>query len=280
MSKNKLVRNTYRQFDEFYKFMLTIDTRVLLPILNYLYDTDFKADDVLVILENNEQINLNAPEARFDKGFTDLMIAVTEHYDSKKHRHVFHIELQSRHDKTMPYRMLQYGLQYGYKNAEIADDKMTLSMPRQKVIYPLKLTKRGAIDKLVIKQVNKYDMVFKYESVYVDDIADDDIRKKHLGLFALFKLFNRSLETSNPIKNKMLLESAFETIDENYVNYIELAELEVEKMKQAMQVIIKGDMDLGIFKDIHKEAQRVIDERRRAAAEGKAEGRAEGRAER
>ncbi len=50
-------------------------------------------------------------------------------------------------------------------------------------------------------------------------------------------------------------------------------------MKQAMQVVIKGDMDLGAFKNIRKEAERVVAERHRAAAEGRAEGRAEGKAE-
>ncbi len=67
MSKNKQLRKHYRQFDEFFKFMLTVNTTTLLPILNYLYDADFNAKDVTIIIENNEQINFNAPEGRFDK---------------------------------------------------------------------------------------------------------------------------------------------------------------------------------------------------------------------
>ncbi len=114
MSKNKQLRKQYRQFDEFFKFMLTVNTTALLPILNYIYDADFKANDVTIIIENNEQIKLNAPERRFDKHFTDLMLSVTEHYDSEEERHIFHIEIQSRHDKMMPYRMLQYGLNTVY----------------------------------------------------------------------------------------------------------------------------------------------------------------------
>ncbi len=273
------MRKTYRQFDEFFKFIMTLNTAALLPVLNYLYNTDFKMNDVTIVIENNEQINVNQQIGRFNKNFADLMIAITEHYDGAKQRHIFHIELQSRLDKMMPYRMLQYGLQYGLRAACFCNNKMMLKLPRQKVLYPLKIAKDHSVDKLLIKQHGKDDFIFDFESVYVDDITDAEIKEKHLGLFALFKLFNRSLEVSDPNKNKALLENAFETIDDNYTNYIKLTEVEVESMKQAMQVVIKGDMDLGAFKNIRKEAERVVAERHRAAAEGRAEGRAEGKAE-
>ncbi len=46
-----------------------------------------------------------------------------------------------------------------------------------------------------------------------------------------------------------------------------------------MQVIIEGGADFSRFKHVHEEAERVIAERRRAAAEGEAKGKAEGKAE-
>ncbi len=199
MSKNKQLRRQYRQFDEFFKYLLTINTTALLPILNYLYDADFKANDVTIIIENNEQINLNAPEGRFDKHFTDLMIAVTAQYDQIQHKQVFHIELQSRHDQTMPYRMLQYGLQYAQKTADYSGSTMTLQLPHQKVIYPLRRPSGKNVDSLALRQHGKQTFEFSFDNVYVDEIDDEEIREKHLGLFALFKLFNRSLETDDKI---------------------------------------------------------------------------------
>ncbi len=279
MSKNKLVRKTYGQFDEFFKYMLTINSSTLLPILNYLYETQFEINDVVILIENNEQININSAKGRFEKGFTDLMIAVTARYDRRQGKHVFHIELQSRHDKTMPYRMLQYGLQYAQKTAKYTDTTMTMQLPRQNVLYPLKRPSGKNIDCVEIKQHGKPTIKFNFESVYVDDISDEEIKRKHLGLFALFKLFNRSLETEDKLMRKAILEIAYETIDENYTKIIKLTEVEVESMKQVMHVMIDSSADISKFKHIRKEAERIVAERHRAAAEGRAEGRAQGRAE-
>ncbi len=279
MSKNKQLRKQYRQFDEFFKYMLTLNRSALLPIINYLYETQYEMTDVVILIENNEQINLNAPEGRFDKHFTDLMIAVTAQYDQVQHKQVFHIELQSRHDQTMPYRMLQYGLQYAQKTADYTDSTMTLQLPRQKVIYPLRRPSGKNIENIALKQHGKRPFEFSFESVYVDEISDEEIRKKHLGLFALFKLFNRSLETDDKLKRKAILEIAYQTIDENYTEIIKLTEVEVESLKQVMHVMLDSSADISKFKHIRKEAERIVAERHRARAEGRAEGIAEGRAE-
>ncbi len=279
MSKNKQLRKQYRQFDEFFKYLLTVNTTTLLPILNYLFDTDFKVKDVNIIIENNEQININSAKGRFDKHFTDLMIAVTAQYDQHQQKHAFHIELQSRHDPTMPLRMLQYGLQYAQKTMIHDDKALIMQLPRQKVLYPLKRPSGKNVDNLELRQHDKQTFIFNYESVYVDEIADTEIREKHLGLFALFKLFNRSLETDDKFKRKAILEIAYQTIDENYTKTIKLTEVEVESMKQVMHVMLDSSADISKFKHIRKEAERIVAERHRAAAEARAEGEAEGRAE-
>ncbi len=85
-----------------------------------------------------------------------------------------------------------------------------------------------------------------------------------MGLFALFKLFNRSLETDDKLKRKAILEIAYQTIDENYTEIIKLTEVEVESMKQVMHVMLDSSADISKFKHIRKEAERIVAERHRA----------------
>ena len=88
------------QLDEVLKSLFNVSKKVLVEMMNSLFHEDYDIDNTEVTFENNEFIT-----DEYDIIRGDLFFKIS---DNNKPYH-YHIELQTKNDKTMIIRMFEYG---------------------------------------------------------------------------------------------------------------------------------------------------------------------------
>lgn len=116
------------KLDEILKSLFSVSARVLINMLNSLFEEDFPAETTQVSLTSNEFIDDAYNILRGDLFF--------QLHDTRKAHH-YHIELQTLNDERMVIRMLEYGLGKAKENACHANSQAetVLHLPRQLVIF-------------------------------------------------------------------------------------------------------------------------------------------------
>lgn len=117
------------KLDEILKFLFSTSNKVLINLLNAIFDEDFKENEVELTVSNNEFIEDTLGVIRGDM-FFDIL--------KKDHNKVsYHLEFQTKNDNTMVVRMFEYGFKKGKENSnvKIDDNIKTIYFPKQKVIF-------------------------------------------------------------------------------------------------------------------------------------------------
>lgn len=121
------ISNEKVKLDEILKFLFSTSKKVLVNLLNGIFQENFNADEVNLSVSNNEFIMDTFDTLRGDV-FFDIL-----NNESKKIS--YHLEFQTRNDSTMVIRMFEYGFKKGKEQAENTDDFKTIYFPKQKVIF-------------------------------------------------------------------------------------------------------------------------------------------------
>ena len=115
------------KLDEILKYLFSTSNKVLLKLLNAIFEEDFKENEVNLTVSNNEFIEDTLGVIRGDMFFDILK------RDNNKIS--YHLEFQTKNDNTMVIRMFEYGFKKAKENSNIDNSMRTLYFPKQKVIF-------------------------------------------------------------------------------------------------------------------------------------------------
>ena len=102
------------KLDEVLKYLFSTSTKVLLKLLNGVFNENFNEDEVNLTVSNNEFIEDTLSVIRGDMFFDIIK------NNSKKAS--YHLEFQTKNDNTMVVRMFEYGLKKGKESSSIDED--------------------------------------------------------------------------------------------------------------------------------------------------------------
>ena len=116
------------KLDQILKMLFSSSNKVLVKLLNSLFNEDFKENEVEITISNNEFI-----EESLDVLRGDMFYTATNNCSNKKAN--YHIEFQTKNDSTMVIRTFEYGFRKARDEANNEDDIKTIYFPKQKVIF-------------------------------------------------------------------------------------------------------------------------------------------------
>ncbi|AOR24721.1 hypothetical protein [Clostridium taeniosporum] len=122
------VSNEKVKLDEILKFLFSTSKKVLVNLLNGVFEENFSSDEVELSVSNNEFIM-----DTFDTLRGDVFFEVLNNEVSNKV--TYHLEFQTKNDSTMIIRMFEYGFRKGKEQTGNRDDFKTIYFPKQKVIF-------------------------------------------------------------------------------------------------------------------------------------------------
>ena len=122
------------KLDEVLKFLFSTSNKVLVKLLNGIFNENFSVDEVELTVSNNEFVEDDLGILRGDM-FFDIL---NKDYNKAS----YHIEFQTKNDNTMIVRMFEYGFKKGkeqlksFKN-EQESDFVPLKDPRGFKNFPV-----------------------------------------------------------------------------------------------------------------------------------------------
>lgn len=119
------------KLDQVLKFLFTTSDKVLLHLLNGVFDENYKEDEVNIKVSNNEFVDDTLDILRGDMFFQPI-----DKDSGKVNLKVnYHLEFQTKNDSIMVVRMFEYGFKKAKENLEGSDSIQILYFPRQRVIF-------------------------------------------------------------------------------------------------------------------------------------------------
>ena len=101
---------------KFLNIYLSTSNKVLIKLLNGVFDENFNEDEVSLTVANNEFIEDTLEVIR-----GDMFFEISSN-DNKKA--CYHLEFQTKNDNTMVVRMFEYGFKKGKENSVINQENV------------------------------------------------------------------------------------------------------------------------------------------------------------
>ena len=151
----KLTTNDKKEsvkLDQVLKFLFNTSNKVLVNLLNGLFEESFDENEVNITVSNNEYI-----EESLDVLRGDMFYTASDNQNSDK-KASYHIEFQTKNDSTMVVRTFEYGFRKARDEAKDCDGIKTVYFPKQKVIFFEENSNIEESLKLKIVFLNKYSL--------------------------------------------------------------------------------------------------------------------------
>lgn len=174
------------KLDQVLKFLFSTSHKVLVNLLNGVFEEDFDYNEVELKVTNNEFVDDSMDILRGDM-FFDIM--------HRGNEAGYHIEFQTKNDSTMIVRMFEYGFKKGkekhnyQKNNKNDDGVKTIYIPRQKVIFFEK--NKNIDDNLDLKIVfpNDQEVLYTVPVMKYWEYTDEDLIEKKMYPLIPLQLF-------------------------------------------------------------------------------------------
>lgn len=116
------------KLDQILKLLFSTSDRVLLSMLNSIFDENLLLDNVKIRKSNNEFISYSLEDIHGDIFFEIEDLGVEKSIN-------FHIEFQIKNDNSMVIRMFEYGFKKSLESIESDDFGIVMTFPKQRVIF-------------------------------------------------------------------------------------------------------------------------------------------------
>ena len=200
------------RLDEILKFLFSTSNKVLVKLLNGIFDENFDVDEVELAVSNNEFVEDDLGILRGDI-FFDLI-------NRNQNKVSYHIEFQTKNDSTMIIRLFEYGFKKGKEQSRLEKDSLsdirTIYFPKQKVIF---FEENKSIEdtlKLRIVFPHNQEVVYAVEVMKYWEYTDEELKEKQmypllpLQLFSLRKEIEKVHQKQDIFKLKQLSAQAKE----------------------------------------------------------------------
>ena len=174
------------KLDEVLKFLFSTSNKVLVKLLNGIFNEKFDVDEVELTVSNNEFVEDDLGILRGDM-FFDIL--------NKNHNKAsYHIEFQTKNDNTMVIRMFEYGFKKGkeqLKNSKkFKEEIKTIYFPKQKVIFfeENKRIKNQLNLKIIFP--DEQEIIYTVDVIKYWEYTDKDLKEKKMYPLMPLQLFN------------------------------------------------------------------------------------------
>ncbi len=179
------IDNLRLQLDEIMKTMFSTSPKVMIKMLNSLFEENYEPEKTEISLTNNEFV---LEYQGYDIIRGDVFIRLQERQEKPNH---YHIDFQTIYDGDMVIRMFAYGLSKARElsNSYKTKDETTIYIPKQLVIYMEK--HREIKDKLTLRIVFPDGEEMKHEVSVMKywEYRTADLLKKELYPLLPLQLF-------------------------------------------------------------------------------------------
>ncbi len=174
------------KLDEVLKFLFSTSNKVLVKLLNGIFDEKFDVDEVELTVSNNEFVEDDLGILRGDM-FFDIL--------NKNHNKAsYHIEFQTKNDNTMVIRMFEYGFKKGkeqLKNSKkFKEEIKTIYFPKQKVIFFEENKSIKNQLKLKIIFPDEQEIIYTVDVIKYWEYTDKELKEKKMYPLMPLQLFN------------------------------------------------------------------------------------------
>ena len=185
------------KLDEVLKFLFSTSNKVLVNLLNGIFEEEFEPDEVEISVSNNEFIEDDLGILR-----GDLFLDVLEKHDKVS----YHIEFQTKNDNSMVIRMFEYGFRKGKEQLRQNQGKRkekeirTIYFPKQKVIF---FEENSSIeDELKLRVVfsNEQEVIYNVEVMKYWEYTDELLCEKKMYPLLPLQLFMLRKELERAVK--------------------------------------------------------------------------------
>ncbi len=174
------------KLDEVLKFLFSTSNKVLVKLLNGIFDENFDSEEVELTVSNNEFVEDDLGILRGDM-FFDIL--------NKNHNKAsYHIEFQTKNDNTMIVRMFEYGFKKGkeqLKNSKkFKEEIKTIYFPKQKVIFFEENKNIENQLKLKIVFPDEQKIIYTIDVIKYWEYTNEELKEKKMFPLMPLQLFN------------------------------------------------------------------------------------------
>lgn len=112
-------------FDTVFKTLLETCTRLIIPVINEVFHTQYEMDENIQLLSTEHYFK--DEKGVPNKRVADCCVLLGEH--------MYHLECQTNKDYGMKLRMVEYDFHIALSQAESIEDNYTLKFPKSGVLY-------------------------------------------------------------------------------------------------------------------------------------------------
>ncbi len=192
-------------FDDVFRTLLEKCSKLIIPVLNEVFGTDYSMDEEVTLLSNEHFVSDS--DGNTSKRITDSCIKIR--------RKLYHIECESNPDSSIEIRMIEYDFHIALAEAERGTYEHVLTFPESAVLM-LRHTSNTP-DQLGIRLIlpDKSEAVYTIPTVKVQEYVKEEIFDKKLLFFIPYYIlrFEKRLQEINAEDEKVKqLASEYEDI--------------------------------------------------------------------
>lgn len=173
------------KLDEVLKFLFSTSNKVLVKLLNGIFEENFNVDEVELTVSNNEFVEDDLGILRGDM-FFDIL-------NKNSDKVSYHIEFQTKNDNTMVIRMFEYGFRKGKEQErsinKVKEDTRTIYFPKQKVIFFEENKNIKNQLKLKIIFPDEKEIIYTVDIMKYWEYSDEQLREKKMYPLIPLQLF-------------------------------------------------------------------------------------------
>ena len=200
---------------------------LLIPLVNEIFSTDYPPDTLVTRLPEEYQKLVSNMVADSCNVIGD---------------HVYHIEFQSRKDKTMVVRMVEYDFVIGLSGAKQENGIYRMRFPRSCVIYLRNWRKRSDKEEMELIFQDGRVVTYSVPVIYMQDYSLEEIFEKRLYIYLPFYImrYEKELEKieADVEKENHLLEEYLEILNRMRTIWQERPDI-YQDMTQLMKRVAK-----------------------------------------
>ncbi|MGL5676988.1 MAG: hypothetical protein ACRDDX_11280 [Cellulosilyticaceae bacterium] len=157
------------KLDQILKSLFEVSSKAMIGVINECFDKNYEADEVVIEKQDPHYIKENLDYESIE---ADIVFKIN---DVK-----YHIEFQTRNDKTMEIRMFEYAFYIAKQDAKVQEDGvMTLHIPNQAVIF-IEENKEIRDQKVRIIFPNGKEMLYDIETIRFWEYTLPTLREKKM----------------------------------------------------------------------------------------------------
>lgn len=175
-------------YDDAFRSMYTRCKRLVLFLLNETFGTAYIGDEDIRFLPNETFLwrgSIKNAKNRA-KRISDSQFEVIDHNGEVRR---FQIECQSKPDKNMALRLMEYSMSFALDSAEIDNAKVTTKIHNTAVLYLRSNDNTPAFHEMEIVAPNKQSICWSAPTVKMSDYTLDDLFEKQLYFLLPFHIF-------------------------------------------------------------------------------------------